>query len=128
MEISPSQGGAVLEAKINPVDIGRLKLGMPVVIKLDAFDYTIFGGLKGTVDYISSDTLLDKDITGKQITFYQVNVKIAGPEHEDNINSKAIKVKLGMSGTIDIKVGGRSLFAYLTKPITRGFSGAFNEQ
>jgi len=126
MEISSSQSGVILEAKINPVDIGRLKLGMPVVIKLDAFDYTIFGGLKGTLNYISSDTLLDKDPSGRQITFYQVNVKIEGPEHEDNAKSKAIKVKLGMSGTIDVKVGMRSLFTYLTKPIARGFSGALN--
>ena len=128
MEVSPSQGGVILEAKINPIDIGRVKLSMPVVIKLDAFDYTIFGGLRGEVTYISSDTLLDKDPSGKQITFYQVNVKIQGPEHEDNVRSKEIKVKLGMSGTIDIRVGTRSLFRYLTKPITRGFSGALNEK
>lgn len=128
MEISSSQGGVILEAKINPVDIGRLKLGMLVVIKLDAFDYTIFGGLKGTLSYISSDTLLDKDPSGRQTTFYQVNIKIEGPEHEDNVKSKAIKLKLGMSGTIDVKVGMRSLFTYLTKPITRGFSGALNEE
>lgn len=128
MEISSSQGGVILEAKINPVDIGRLKLGMPAVIKLDAFDYTIFGGLKGKLNYISSDTLLDKDPSGRQITFYQVNIKIEGPEHEDNAKSKAIKVKLGMSGTIDVKVGMRSLFTYLTKPIARGFSGALNEE
>lgn len=128
MEISSSQGGVILEAKINPVDIGRLKLGMPVTIKLDAFDYTIFGGLKGTLNYISSDTLLDKDPSGRQMSFYQVNIKIEGPEHEDNAKSKAIKVKLGMSGTIDIKIGMRSLFTYLTKPIVRGFSGALNEK
>ncbi|CAC9462070.1 HlyD family efflux transporter periplasmic adaptor subunit [bacterium endosymbiont of Bathymodiolus sp. 5 South] len=128
MEISPSQGGVILEAKINPIDIGRIKLGLPVTIKLNAFDYTIFGGLRGVVTYISSDTLLDKDPSGRQITFYQVNVEIQGPEHEGNAKSRKIKVKLGMSGTIDIKVGTRSLFRYLTKPITRGFSGALNEQ
>lgn len=128
MEISPSQGGVILEAKINPIDIGRIRLDMPVVIKLDAFDYTIFGGLRGKVIYISPDTLLDRDPLGKQITFYQVNVEIQGLENDDNAKSKEIKVKLGMSGTIDIKVGTRSLFKYLTKPITRGFSGALNEK
>lgn len=128
MEVSPSQGGVILEARINPIDIGRVNLGLPVVIKLDAFDYTVFGGLKGIVTYISSDTLLDKDPSGRQVTFYQVNVEIQGPEHKNNAKSKEIKVKLGMSGTIDIKVGTRSLFKYLTKPITRGFSGALNEQ
>ncbi len=128
MEISPSQGGVVLEAKINPVDIGRLTLGMTATIKLDAFDYTIFGGLKGTVTYISSDTLLDKGPSGREMAFYQVNIKIEGPEHEDNEKSKLINPKLGMSGTVDIKVGERSLFTYLIKPISRGFGGALNEK
>uniref|UniRef100_UPI0034DFD53B HlyD family efflux transporter periplasmic adaptor subunit n=1 Tax=Candidatus Thiodubiliella endoseptemdiera TaxID=2738886 RepID=UPI0034DFD53B len=128
MEISPSQGGVVLEAKINPVDIGRLTLGMAATIKLDAFDYTIFGGLKGTVTYISSDTLLDKGPSGREMAFYQVNIKIEGPEHEDNEKSKLINPKLGMSGTVDIKVGERSLFTYLIKPISRGFGGALNEK
>ncbi|SFV87157.1 Type I secretion system, membrane fusion protein LapC [hydrothermal vent metagenome] len=128
MEISPSQGGVVLEARIKPMDIGRLKLGMLTTLKLDAFDYTIFGGLKGVVTYISSDTLLDKGPDGREMSFYQVNIKIEGPEHEDNEKSKLIKPKLGMSGTIDIKIGKRSLFAYLIKPISRGFGGAFNEK
>ncbi len=128
MEISPSQGGVVLEAKINPVDIGRLTLGMTATIKLDAFDYTIFGGLKGTVTYISSDTLLDKGPSGREMAFYQVNIKIEGPEHKDNEKSKLINPKLGMSGTVDIKVGERSLFTYLIKPISRGFGSAFNEK
>jgi len=128
MEISPSQGGVVLEARIKPMDIGRLKLGMLTTLKLDAFDYTIFGGLKGVVTYISSDTLLDKGPDGREMSFYQVNIKIEGPEHKDNEKSKLIKPKLGMSGTIDIKIGKRSLFAYLIKPISRGFGGAFNEK
>lgn len=128
MEISPSQGGVILQAKITPVDIGRLKLDMPATIKLDAFDYTIFGGLKGVVTYISSDTLLEKDPSGREMAFYQVNIEIEGPEHDDNEKSKLIKPKLGMSGTIDVKIGVRSLFAYLIKPISRGFGGALNEK
>lgn len=128
MEISPSLGGVILEAKIAPVDIGRLKLDMSAVIKLDAFDYTIFGGLHGVVTYISSDTLVDKDPSGREMAFYQVNIKIEGPEHDNNEKSKSIKPKLGMSGTVDIKVGRRSLFTYLIKPISRGFSGALNEK
>ncbi len=127
MEVSPSSG-VILDVKINPADIGRLEIGMPVSIKLNAFNYTVFGGLKGEVNYISSDTLLDRDPTGKEMTFYQVKVRIDGPEHSDNLKSKEIKVKLGMSGTIDVKVGQRSLFVYLTKPINRSFDGAFNEQ
>ncbi len=128
MSISPSLGGVVLETKINPVDVGRLKLGMTSSIKLDAFDYSIFGGLVGTVIHISSDTLNEKDETGKDMPFYQVNIKIDGVENPNSDKSKQIQIKLGMSGTVDMKVGKRSLFTYLTKPVTRGFSGALNEQ
>ncbi len=78
--------------------------------------------------YISSDTLLDKGPSGREMAFYQVNIKIEGPEHKDNEKSKLINPKLGMSGTVDIKVGERSLFTYLIKPISRGFGSAFNEK
>ncbi len=128
MEISPDQGGIILEVKVNPSDIGRLKLGMLASIKLDAFDYTIFGGMGGVVNHISPDTLLEKDSLGREMLFYKVNVQIQGIENKDNTKSKNIKVKLGMSATVDIRVGTRSLFAYLTKPVTRGFRGALNEQ
>ncbi len=128
MEISPYEGGVILEAKIKPIDIGRVKLNMPVSIKVGAFDYTVFGGLKGIVTYISSDTLIDKDASGREVTFYRVNVKIIGIEYKDNLKSKQIKVKLGMSVSIGIKIGVRSLFKYLVKPISRGFSSALTEQ
>ncbi|MBA5249370.1 MAG: HlyD family efflux transporter periplasmic adaptor subunit [Gammaproteobacteria bacterium] len=126
MEISPSHGGVIFEVKVKPLDVARLKGDMLTTIKLDAFDYTIYGGLKGAVTYISSDTLLEKDPSGRSEAFYKVNVRIDGVEHDDNEKSKLIKPKLGMSGTVDIKVGIRSLFTYLIKPVARGFSGALN--
>ncbi|ORU92945.1 MAG: hypothetical protein A6F71_08820 [Cycloclasticus sp. symbiont of Poecilosclerida sp. M] len=128
MEISPNQGGVIMEAKVNPADVGRLKLGVPTTIKLDAFDYTAFGGLSGEVVHISSDTLVEQDPSGRSQSFYRVNVEIKGVEEQDNDKAKFIQVKLGMSATVDMKVGTRSLFGYLTKPVARGFRGAFNER
>lgn len=128
MEISPSQGGVIVEVKINPIDVGRLKLNAPVSIKLDAFDYTIFGKLSGNLIYISSDTLIDRDEAGRNITYYQVNVQIQDMNQQDNERAKQIQVKLGMTATVDMKVGTRSLFTYLTKPVARGLGGAFNER
>ncbi len=128
MTISPNRGGVIMEVKVNPVDVGRLKLGMPVAIKLDAFDYTVFGGLSGEVVHISSDTLVEQEPSGRSQSFYRVNVEIKDVEEQDNAKAKFIQVKLGMSATVDMKVGIRSLFGYLTKPVTRGFSGALNER
>jgi adhesin transport system membrane fusion protein len=121
MEVSPSAGGIILQAKINPSDIADIKLKIPVIIKLDAFDYSVFGSLNGEVEYISSDTLREKDPSGKMQIFYQVNVLITSK------NPKIIP-KLGMSAMLEIKTGSRSLFNYLTKPIIRGFSGSLSEK
>lgn len=128
MEISPTQGGYLLEAKVSPADIGRLQPNMLATIKLDAFDYAIFGGLKGKVVHISSDTLLDRNQSEQSPGYYQVNIDMLGAEHPENQKSQEIQAKLGMSATVDIKVSRRSLFHYLIKPITRGFSGALTEQ
>jgi adhesin transport system membrane fusion protein len=57
MQISPTEGGMVIEIKVNPVDIGQLSPNLPATIKLDAFDYSTYGTLQGVLSYVSADTL-----------------------------------------------------------------------
>ena len=76
MHISPTSGGYIFEAKINPSDIGELRLGLPVSLKFDAFDYSVYGMLQGTLSYISSDTLTDSGPNGAVQTYYRVQVQI----------------------------------------------------
>lgn len=121
MEISPGSDDIILEAKVFSQDIADISIGNDVLIKLDAFDFTIFGSLGGKVDYISSDTLLEQDESGRQQSFYKVKILIT-EKH------KTILPKLGMSGAVEIITGKRSLFTYLVKPIKRAFDGALIEK
>ena len=69
MQISPTEGEMVFEVKINPADIGQLTTGLPVSIKLDAFDYSIYGSLDGTLLYLSSDMLVEQGANGQTISY-----------------------------------------------------------
>ena len=143
MHISPTSGGYIFEAKINPSDIGELRLGLPVSLKFDAFDYSVYGMLQGTLSYISSDTLTDSGPNGAVQTYYREQVQInsnsfeAPSSHDSrwffqasrNVNSLSLKeLKPGMTATLDIQTRSRSLLQYLTKPVQKAFSGALHER
>jgi adhesin transport system membrane fusion protein len=128
MQISPTDGEMLIEAKVNPVDIGQLKTGLPVAIKLDAFDYAIYGILHGTLTYISSDTLVEQGANGQSSTSYRVHGKLDPQQTKDNPKLASVTLKPGMTATIDIRTDSRSVLQYLAKPIFKSFDGAFNER
>lgn len=127
MQISPTQGGFAIEIRINPVDIGQLRIGMPVSIKLDAFDYAIYGNLEGSLSYISADTLTEKN-NERSTTSYVAQVLV--DEDLKNLSPKfaGIDLKPGMTAMVDIRTGTRTILEYLIKPVTRAFGGALNER
>jgi adhesin transport system membrane fusion protein len=130
MQISPTEGGMVFEVKINPVDIGQLQLGLPVAIKLDAFDYSVYGNLEGTLVYLSSDTLVEQGANGQSSSYYRAHVKLDADKARSHPNPMlaAVVLKPGMTATVDIRTGQRSVLKYLAKPIYRAFGGAMNER
>jgi adhesin transport system membrane fusion protein len=128
MQISPTDGAMVVEVRVNPADIGQLKLGLPAFVKLDAFDYSIYGNLQGTLSYISSDTLSEQGANGQTATFYRARVHIAQPALQANPQLAAIALKPGMTATVDLRTASRSVLQYLAKPIFKAFSGALNER
>jgi adhesin transport system membrane fusion protein len=142
MHISPTESAQVIEAKINPSDIGELEIGMPVSIKLDAFDYSVYGMLQGTLSYISSDTLSEAGPGGSTQTYYRIQVVLdpakttlpskfeshkpvaSGPVQRLN----TANLKPGMTATLDIRTRTRTVMHYLTKPVQKAFSGALHER
>ncbi len=126
MQISPTEGDLVLELKIMPVDIGSLKVGLPASIKLDAFDYSIYGSLQGRLEYISSDTLTEQGPRGDTLVFYRARVAVS--PRTGNPKLSRTDLKPGMTATVDIQTGSRSVLTYLTKPITKAFQGAASER
>lgn len=126
MHISPTEGDLIIESKINPADIGLLTVGLPVTIRLDAFDSSLYGSLQGQLDYISSDTLSEQAPNGQSLTMYRARVRLL-PEIR-NPKLPLSLLKPGMTVTLDIKTGSRSVMAYLLKPIAKAFVGAASER
>lgn len=143
MHISPSTGGYIVEAKINPSDIGELRIGQPVSLKFDAFDYSVYGMLNGTLSYISSDTLTDSNASGATQAFYRVQVQIDPDMPSESVHTldstaflsnqashhlRLSDLKPGMTTTLDIRTRSRSVLQYLAKPVQKAFSGALHER
>lgn len=123
MEITPLEDTLLVEAYINPKDVAYIMPGMKAVVKLTAYDYAIYGGLDGEVTLLSPGTLQDKKM-GSELNldpnsaFYRVLVRTEGAELTDK-NGKVLPVIPGMIATVDIKTGEKTVFQYLTKPLTR---------
>ncbi len=117
MEITPLGPRVLVEARIKPKDIGFLQLGQSAIIKLNGYDYNVLGGLKGTIEYISPDALGDTDKNG-QNAYYRV---VIGTERNDDLEYKgqALPVLPGMTATVEIRTGERSVLSYVLRPMMK---------
>lgn len=116
----------VIEAKLSPSEISFVKVGQKASVKLDAYDFSIFGGFEGKVKHISSDTLVEKTSKGDEF-FFRVLISIDGREMVSKVGKKVI-VSPGMTGQIDIITGERTVLTYLAKPIIKTLDEAFTER
>lgn len=126
LEILPVGDDLIAEAKIPPADIGFVKLGQSASVKLDAFDYSIFGAMRGEVSYISADTIIEETKQGPQ-PYYRVNIRILQSEFKGT-SADQIEIRPGMTATVEIKALERTILSYLTKPITKTFAQSLGER
>lgn len=127
MQIVPVEDDLLIEAKVKPADIAFIKPGLQTTIKLDAYDYTIYGTLQGVVTYISADTLNDETRNVNEPPYYRVQVKTKISDITQ-LASKKIEIQPGMTGSVEIKTGNNTVWRYLTKPITKTFSESLAER
>lgn len=127
MQIAPTENALVIEAKVSPIDVGMLVPDLPVAVKADAFDYSIYGMMNGNLTYISPDTLSEQGAGGQTSTYYRVHVELSKDEL-DRAAQRGIVLRPGMTASIDIRTGRRSVLNYLAKPIFRAFGGALIER
>jgi len=126
MELVPFGDELIVEAKMKPADISFVKAGQLAGVKLDAYDYSIYGIFHGKVKYISPDALMENTSKGEQ---YYFRVLITMGETELTAkNGKKIMLTPGMTAQVDIVTGNRSVLTYLTKPIIKTFSEAMHER
>lgn len=126
MEIVPIGEKVLVEARVRPADIGFIRVGQPVVVKLSAYEFTVYGGLEGEVQSISPDALGDPDrASAPEGTWYRAVVRANGGElvHGD----KPLQVMPGMTGTVEIRTGERSVLGFLLRPMLKT-TEAFRER
>lgn len=126
LELVPFGDELLIEAKMPPSDISFVRPGQNVAIKLDAYDYSIYGIFHGTVKYISPDTLMEKTSEGEKY-YFRVLITLGQTEVIAK-NGKKINLTPGMTTQVDIVTGSRTVLTYLTKPVIKTFSEAFHER
>jgi adhesin transport system membrane fusion protein len=126
MQIVPIDEDLVIEAKIKPADIAFIKIGLPATIKFDAYDYSIYGAMRGHVTYLSADTLADT-VQGVEQAYYRVHIKVTSGQLLDQ-QKQPILLQPGMTTTVEVMTGTRSVLHYLTKPITKTLSESLGER
>lgn len=126
MQIVPADEDLIIEAKVKPAEIAFVKPGLASTIKLDAYDYSIYGVLHGEVSYISADTLTET-IQGTEQSYYRVQIKTTG-KGLVNKQNEPILIQPGMTAMVEVKTGKKSVLRYLTKPITKTLSESLGER
>ena len=116
MTIVPLDEQLLIEARISPRDIAFIRPGQEALVKLTAYDYSIYGGLKGKVTIISPDTLRDEV---KQDQFYYRVYIRTDADKLYNKAGKAFSITPGMVATVDIKTGSKTVIEYLLKPFNK---------
>lgn len=124
MQIVPSNDPLIIEAKVRSQDVAFLRVGLPANVKLDAYDYTIYGSLPGRVIYISPDTL-EVDLARDEKPYYRVHIQTQG---QVTTAGRSLDVRPGMTVTSEIITGERTLAAFVLKPLRRGLDSALHER
>jgi adhesin transport system membrane fusion protein len=122
LEIVPLDDTLLIEARIRPADIAFLHPGQKAMIKITAYDFSIFGGLDGVLEAISADTIEEDD--GE--SFYKV--KLRTQKNAIAYGGEELPIMPGMTASIDILTGKKSVLAYLLKPILRAKQNALRER
>lgn len=125
MELVPIDD-LIIEAKLKPSEISFIKIGQKALVKLDAYDFSLYGSFDGEVKHISSDTILEKTAKGDEY-FFRVLVSLNGKEVLSRAGKK-VTILPGMGGQIDIITGERTVLSYLAKPIIKTLDESFTER
>jgi adhesin transport system membrane fusion protein len=126
LQIVPMDDALLVEARVKPADVAFLAPGQSVNIKIDAYDYTVYGSLEGSLTYISADTLSEDMRQGEQ-AYYRVQVKTASPRFSRR-PQESLQLQPGMTATVEIKTGSNTVLKYLLKPIVKTLDESLSER
>lgn len=123
IEIVPVEDDLIVEAKISPGEIAFLKMGDVASVKIDTYDFTIYGALKGELIFISADTVTD-NLKQDEQPYYRVQVRVSA----ESVKEKGFQMQPGMTATVEVLSGKRSVLNFLLKPIVKTLSESLGER
>ena len=122
MDIVPLDDTLLVEAKVSPKDVAFLRPGQEVMVKVSAYDFSIYGGLEGKLESISADTIEDKKGN------YHYLVKVRTQKTAITYHNEVLPIIPGMIVTADILIGKKTVLDYLLKPILKAKQNALRER
>jgi len=122
IEIVPTEGGLLAEAKVKPADIAFIYPGQDAIVKVTAYDFSLYGSLHGKVVTISPDTVTDKNDNVYYVVKIQTDKKYLGTKE------KPLKIIPGMMINVDIITGQKTILQYILKPILKARQYTFTER
>lgn len=122
VEIVPTEEHLLIEAKVSPKDIAFLHPGLEAIVRLTAYDFSIYGGLHGILEHISADSIEDE----KGNIYYLIRIRTDKSNLE--IGQNSLPIIPGMLATVDIMTGKKSVLDYLLKPIFKAQQQALRER
>jgi adhesin transport system membrane fusion protein len=125
MEIVPIEDTLLVEAQVRTSDIAFIHVGQSATVKFDTYDYSIYGGLKATVEYISIDAIEDQS-SGKKERYFRVRLRT--DKNFLGTEKKPLAIGPGYTATAEILTDKKTVLAYLLKPILKARDTAFSER
>ena len=122
LEIVPLDDSLLIEARVTPADIAFIHPGQEVMVKITAYDFSIYGGLTGKIENIGADTISDDN----NLSYYKIRVRTNKSKFGSEGNP--LPIIPGMSARVDILTGKKTILHYLLKPVFRAKEKAFRER
>lgn len=123
MEIVPIEDTLLIEAQIRPQDRGFIAPNQPAKIKITAYDYSIYGGLDAKVEQISADAIENE----RKELFFRVRLR-TDRNFLIGKDGGQLQIIPGMTATVDILTGKKTVLDYLLKPILKARDTALSER
>ncbi len=122
VEMVPVEDRLLVETRLRPADIAFVHVGQRALVKVTAYDFSIFGGLEGKIEYVGADSVVPQQGEPYYIAHVLTN------SNAIDYYGKKLSISPGMIASVDVITGKRSILYYLTKPINKARERALTER
>jgi len=123
MEVVPLGDKLLVETRVKPSDIAFIRVGDKALVKVTAYDFSIYGGLEGRVVQVSADSIYDE---AKKEAYFTVIVET--DKSYLMAQGHPLPITPGMMTNTQIITGWKSVLTYLLKPVLKARSDALRER